>query len=48
MLLSYKQYGFRIGKSTEDALLSFISEVYYNFKHNCTGLFIDIDKAFDL
>lgn len=48
-ILSLNQYGFVEKKSTEDALLSLLSNVYdgLNSKLNVAGLFIDITKAFD-
>lgn len=46
---SSRQFGFRHGLSTEDALLDFCSKLYeaYNNNENVAGLFIDIKKAFD-
>ena len=43
------QFGFIAGKSTEEALLHFLSHVYeaFNISEKCTALFIDIAKAFD-
>jgi hypothetical protein len=48
--LSEKQYGFRKGKSTEDALIRVTDIIYTSFNSNkkATGLFIDFQKAFDL
>lgn len=47
---SSAQFGFREGRSTEDALLNFCSQIYSNIdKKKCTaGLFVDITKAFDM
>lgn len=48
--LSSKQYGFRKGKSTEDALI-IVSEYIFkclNEDKKTTGLFVDFRKAFDL
>lgn len=47
---SSKQFGFRKGRSTEDALLDFCSKIYVNLdsKKNAAGLFVDITKAFDM
>lgn len=44
------QFGFTAGKSTEDALLKFCSEVYNGINKNLStaGLFVDITKAFDM
>jgi len=44
-----KQYGFREGKSTDQALLKFCNEVWngINEKNFTMALFIDITKAFD-
>lgn len=47
---SPKQFGFRKGKSTEDALLQFCAQTMSNLDDKkCTaGLFIAITKAFDM
>lgn len=48
--LNKNQFGFRKGKSTEDALLM-VTEIIYrglNCGKKTTGLFIDFQKAFDL
>lgn len=47
--LNDKQKGFMAGKSTEDALLTFLSQIFIslNQSNSCMGLFIDIKKAFD-
>lgn len=44
------QFGFRTGRSTEDALLDFfcILQSGLDRKYHCTGLFVDITKAFDM
>lgn len=44
------QFGFRSGKSTEDALLKFCSEIYKSINESNipAALFIDITKAFDM
>jgi retron-type reverse transcriptase len=46
---SKNQFGFRKGKSTEDALLKFCGEIFDGLdkKKTCAALFIDISKAFD-
>jgi hypothetical protein len=47
---SSSQFGFQKGKSTEDALISFASDIYngLNKSEKVTGLFIDFKRAFDL
>jgi hypothetical protein len=47
---SRRQFGFRQGLGTEDALLSVTDKIYSNFNTNkkTTGLFIDFKTAFDL
>lgn len=47
---SPNQYGFRKGKSTEDALVNVTDLIYnsLNSSSKSTGLFIDFKKAFDL
>lgn len=44
------QYGFRKGRSTEDALVNVTDLIYNSFNsgQKATGLFIDFKKAFDL
>ncbi len=46
---SKKQFGFRENLSTEDALTTFLEEIYdiVNNGNKCSALFIDITKAFD-
>ena len=48
-LLSNCQFGFRKNKSTESALLNFVSEVYNSLDRKLfvAGVFLDIAKAFD-
>lgn len=48
-LLAPNQYGFRRGKSTEDAVSSLTNHVISKLdkKLKCLGIFIDISKAFD-
>ncbi len=48
--LSDSQYGFRENRGTEDALYSFLSDIYNGLNNNkqCVGLFVDISKAFDM
>lgn len=48
-LLSPRQYGFRTGKSTEDAVYSLTHFVTGKLdkKAKCTGVFLDLAKAFD-
>jgi len=46
-LSSNKQYGFKIGKSTEDAILHFKNSVNSTSKKYVVALFIDIQGAFD-
>lgn len=47
---SLHQFGFRENCGTEDALFSFLSEVYNNLNsgNQCVGLFVDVTKAFDM
>lgn len=47
--LAPHQFGFREGKSTEDAIMKLISEVYkcLNDKEKILSIFIDFQKAFD-
>lgn len=44
------QFGFRENCGTEDALSSFLSDVYNNLNNNkqCFGMFVDVTKAFDM
>ena len=48
-LLSNKQFGFRKGLSTSDALLEFLDNVYHSFNesHYTVSVFLDFSKAFD-
>lgn len=48
-LLSSNQYGFRQGKSTEDAVLMLTSQItcYLDGGDKCLGVFLDLQKAFD-
>ena len=48
-LLSEQQHGFRANRSTESAVLQFVSNVYklLEQKLNVAGVFIDLSKAFD-
>lgn len=48
-ILSDNQYGFRKGKSTEDAVLRLTETVsrVLDKKKKCAGIFIDLKKAFD-
>lgn len=48
-ILSDQQFGFRAGKSTEDAILSLTSNIYKSMDKNQPSLcvFIDLTKAFD-
>ena len=48
-LLFYKQFGFRKGHSTDDALISLINSIYDSFNQNKYTLvvFIDLSKPFD-
>lgn len=48
--LCYQQFGFREGKSTEDAILKLCSEICDGFNNNNSpiALFIDMTKAFDM
>lgn len=43
------QYGFRKGKSTEEAILAITEKIHYSLNkgEKCTGWFIDFRKAFD-
>lgn len=47
--LNDNQFGFRDGKSTEDALLNFLSRIYLSLNKSLKplALFVDISKAFD-
>jgi hypothetical protein len=47
--LSNLQFGFREGRSTDDALLKFTSEIFESLNYSLltSALFIDIKKAFD-
>lgn len=48
-LLNKNQYGFREGKSTEDAVLTLTSLItsYMDKRYKCVGIFLDLQKAFD-
>lgn len=48
-LLASNQYGFRRGKSAEDAVTSFINHTTTKLdgKMKCLGIFLDLSKAFD-
>lgn len=47
--LSTNQYGFRSGRSTEDAVLKLTTEItkHLDKGKKCTGVFLDLQKAFD-
>ena len=49
-IFTNSQHGFRKGKSTETAIMNFLNLLYENMNENkkCTGLFMDLSKAFDL
>jgi len=48
-LIYSQQYGFRQGKSTEDAVFQLVSDLQSNFKlkKKSLGVFLDLKKAFD-
>ena len=48
-LLSESQFGFRKGKSTQHAILKFLSKIYYNLDQNeiPVGIMYDLSRAFD-
>lgn len=48
-LLAHTQYGFRHGKSTDDAVSDLINEIVTNLdsKKKCLAIFLDLAKAFD-
>lgn len=48
-IISPSQYGFRKGKSTEDAVINLTSTVSKTLdcKQKCMGIFLDLSKAFD-
>lgn len=48
-ILSPKQYGFRTGISTEDAVLDFVNSLVDKLdnRFKCYGIFLDLTKAFD-
>jgi retron-type reverse transcriptase len=47
--ISARQFGFRGGLSTEDALVTFLEDIYngINEGKKCSALYVDIKKAFD-
>lgn len=49
-MINFIKLVFRVGKYTEDVLLSYVSEIYYGFdqRKSCAGLFMDIKKCFDI
>lgn len=49
-LISERQHGFRNGKSTTSAMLSFINDVYTSLSNqqSSIGVFYDLSKAFDM
>lgn len=49
-ILCDEQHGFRGGRSTTTAMLSFLNNLYDSLDKNnkCFGLFMDLSKAFDL
>ena len=48
-ILFNKQFGFRAGHSTENALLELVDQISntFNDKNYLLGIFIDLSKAFD-
>lgn len=48
-ILSNNQFGFREGKSTEDAVIALVDDIVVCLekKEKCLGLFLDLSKAFD-
>ena len=48
-LLFQKQFGFRMGHSTDHALIKLIDSIYDSFNQNkyTLGVFIDLSKTFD-
>lgn len=48
-VISNKQFGFRRGKSTEDAVGGLVNEIARNLdnKRKCLAIFLDLSKAFD-
>ncbi|CAH2101818.1 unnamed protein product [Euphydryas editha] len=48
-ILSNSQFGFRAGKSTEDAVVTLTGKIIQNFdqKIKTVGIFLDLSKAFD-
>lgn len=48
-LLNHNQYGFREGRSTEDAVLKLTTLIssYLDGGNKCLGVFLDLQKAFD-
>ena len=49
-ILFNKQFGFRAGHSTENALLELVDQISntFNDKNYLLGIFIDLSKAFDI
>ena len=49
-ILSNEQHGFRMGRSTESAMLCLLNKLYEHLDNNkkCFGIFMDLSKAFDL
>lgn len=48
-IIAHNQYGFREGKSTEDAVLALTSDIvdHLEKKNKCLCVFLDLSKAFD-
>jgi hypothetical protein len=48
-ILSNHQFGFRTNQGTENAIYSLINEILnsFNQKHRISGIFCDLEKAFD-
>lgn len=48
-ILSERQFGFRVGKSTQDAIAALTGEIYrcLDMSRPCLGVFVDLAKAFD-
>jgi len=49
-ILHKKQYGFREGVGTKDAVFELMNNIYTSLdnKNNCTAVFLDLTKAFDM